>query len=695
MYFNSVLKSPTPNMKILFLTFSTAIFLVISFQEILYASGHSKKPVNEVIVFSQSPRNLQFFARDIQDSADVTFDGSLFTAGFDSVYLEVYRNNILWKRKSSKLIYVSGSAPFELSQKVHAELSEYNFKLYLKDTAGANNVLIKNADSIICGDAYIISGQSNSHNTNDTATYKNEFCRSFGVQTPNGNMDAYNPADTNWGLSRAVNYLGNGWTGPYNVGVWGLYLQKQIRDSNGIPTCFINGGTRGSSIEINLRNNSNQTDLTTIYGKLLYRVIKSGLAGNIKAIFWYQGEANGDASWVNYENNFRTIYNSWKENYPSFKKIFSFQVRQGCSGNLSGGLLREVQRQLVQKYPDMEITSTMGIQAHGGDHCHYGFPGYYEVALNIYRQVAKAFYTISDVTDISPPNISAAYYTTTAKTEIALQFSNSSISSWPADTLSQRMRDYFYLDGAYGNVNTGTIAGQILKLQLVTASNATKLSYLPSKYNNGTTVTYEGPFIRNSRRIGALSFNDFPISNYPPSTLNLTYCLQGFYNSSSENLNKRDTVRVILRNNFFPYQVKDSSKAVIDSVSLTGSFTFRNVPTGIYYIVTKTRNGIETWSKSGTEITNNTTVSYDFTSSGSKAYGDNLILVGDKYCVYSGDVNQDGSVDLSDLSMIDNDAAASVEGYVKTDLTGDSFVDLSDLSIADNSATAFASVIKP
>lgn len=651
---------------------------------------------NEVIVFSSEPRTLQLFARDNNDSALVSYKGTLFTPGYDSVYLEVYKNSSLWKRKSSILNYNSGAAPFELSQKIHAELTEYYFKLYIKDSSGQNTILVNSADSIVCGDAYIITGQSNSHNSNDTATFKNEFCRSFGIQTADGNRTIYNPADTNWGLSSAVLYQGEAWTGPFHVGVWGLYIQKQILDSNAIPTCIINGGTRASPIEIHLRNNSNPTDLSTIYGRLLYRVQKSGLAQNIKAIFWYQGEANGDATWVNYENNFGTLYNSWKMDYPDFKKIFLFQVRHGCNGNTLGGNLREVQRKLQQKYSRIELVSTMGIQEHGVDHCHYGFQGYYQIAVNAYKIVAKNFYSIANINDISPPNIKFAYYTTPAKNEIGLIFDNSNISSWPADTLAQKMRDYFYLNGSYGNVSTGIISGNVLKLQLIAASSATKLTYLPSKYYNNTFVTYEGPFIKNSRKIAALSFVDFPITNYPPITINLTYCLQGYYNPVLNSLNMRDTVTLYLRDNFFPYLIKDSSRAIIDSVSLTGVFNFGNTGAGTYYLATKTRNGIETWSSNGGILLNsNSQVNYNFTSSASQSFASNAILIGNKYCIYSGDVNYDGTIDVSDIVKIFNDAILLTEGYVNTDLNGDLFVDVNDLAIAYNNSLNVVTAITP
>ena len=66
-----------------------------------------------------------------------------------------------------------------------------------------------------------------------------------------------------------------------------------------------------------------------------------------------------------------------------------------------------------------------------------------------------------------------------------------------------------------------------------------------------------------------------------------------------------------------------------------------------------------------------------------------------RHALYSGDVNQDGTIDGSDLSAIDNDAALFSSGYIVTDLNGDNLVDASDLLIADNNAAAFVTAMLP
>ncbi|MDQ3021727.1 MAG: YCF48-related protein [Bacteroidota bacterium] len=176
-------------------------------------------------------------------------------------------------------------------------------------------------------------------------------------------------------------------------------------------------------------------------------------------------------------------------------------------------------------------------------------------------------------------------------------------------------------------------------------------------------------------------------------TLNLKALIQGFYNPASDKMVK-DTVKVFLRNISSPYSVIDSSRAILDSNGI-GNFTFANALNSVaYYVVIRHRNGLETWSATGSSFTSGN-LSYDFTTSSSKAYGNNQILTGAKYSIYNGDVNQDGAIDLSDLGLIDNGVYNFNSGYVAADVNGDGFVDISDLEIADNNAINFIGLQRP
>ncbi len=111
------------------------------------------------------------------------------------------------------------------------------------------------------------------------------------------------------------------------------------------------------------------------------------------------------------------------------------------------------------------------------------------------------------------------------------------------------------------------------------------------------------------------------------------------------------------------------------------------------YLVVKHRNGLETWS--AVPINTTTQLFYDFTSSVSKAYGDNMININGTGVIYSGDATQDGIIDGSDMAMADNDAAAFSSGYLVSDVNGDGLVDGSDISFIDNNSSAFVGVAAP
>ncbi|HAY32738.1 MAG TPA: aryl-sulfate sulfotransferase [Ignavibacteria bacterium] len=179
-------------------------------------------------------------------------------------------------------------------------------------------------------------------------------------------------------------------------------------------------------------------------------------------------------------------------------------------------------------------------------------------------------------------------------------------------------------------------------------------------------------------------------------TLNAKIAIEGFYNENTGHLNINDTVTVYLRNVNSPYNIVDTAKSVVDSVSHNGNFNFYNAASGRYYIQLKHRNALETWSKKGGEIfSDGDVLFYDFTDSDRKAFGNNQTLKGSDYCLYSGDANQDGIIDLADLSEIDSDIFNFRTGYNNSDLTGDNFTDINDVSVADNNAYEFVTAVIP
>ena len=159
-----------------------------------------------------------------------------------------------------------------------------------------------------------------------------------------------------------------------------------------------------------------------------------------------------------------------------------------------------------------------------------------------------------------------------------------------------------------------------------------------------------------------------------------------------------DTITVCIRATTTGFPIVAIAQGKVDSLgNLTVTFKEPIAAGTSYYIVVKSRNSIETWSKSPGVIwpAGIAEITYDFTTAANQAFGNNMVFKCGRWCMYSGDVNQDGIVDGTDLSLIDNDAANFVQGYVATDLNCDGIVDGSDAAIADNNAANFVTKITP
>jgi hypothetical protein len=154
-----------------------------------------------------------------------------------------------------------------------------------------------------------------------------------------------------------------------------------------------------------------------------------------------------------------------------------------------------------------------------------------------------------------------------------------------------------------------------------------------------------------------------------------------------------DTVQIQLFdsiNNVIAFSVKTR----VDTAGISQIYIPSNMSNNKYYLLVKHRGSIETWSNSAILIRNG--ITYNFTNSVSKAFGDNLKNDGHGvFLIYSGDINQDGFVDGNDFVDVDNDNANFVSGYTDTDVNGDGFVDGNDFIIIDNNNSNFIGIVKP
>ena len=248
------------------------------------------------------------------------------------------------------------------------------------------------------------------------------------------------------------------------------------------------------------------------------------------------------------------------------------------------------------------------------------------------------------------------------------------------------------------NITLGTLTDS-LSLAVLTASNIggnteptweQNVTGIASQYSSSDTAVTDG------YELIPRSTADFAAT--PAGLFSVKVIPQGFY-KSTDTLSTSDTIIVALANASTPYATVDSTASILDSVSFTATGTPANANSGYYYLVVKHRNSVETWSSKTFAYVKGDTISYNFTDSVSRAYGNNLVEVStspERYAIYSGDINQDGYVDPLDLSIIDEDSYNYVSGVaVGSDLNGDHYVDPLDMSIADQNSFNYVGVQKP
>lgn len=149
----------------------------------------------------------------------------------------------------------------------------------------------------------------------------------------------------------------------------------------------------------------------------------------------------------------------------------------------------------------------------------------------------------------------------------------------------------------------------------------------------------------------------------------------GFWGGSSQPL---DTVRYILHRNVAPYDVLDSAIGYTNQFGFATTY-LASAFTGSYYIEIRHRNSLAVWSSTARSFTQGGSTSFNILAGGSTVYGGDLISVNGRWCMYSGDINQDGAINGNDFTVFNQHFGLS--GYVNSDLNGDGTVNGNDFTV--------------
>lgn len=227
------------------------------------------------------------------------------------------------------------------------------------------------------------------------------------------------------------------------------------------------------------------------------------------------------------------------------------------------------------------------------------------------------------------------------------------------------------------------------------------------------TDLYDAADVTNNKLTATLAdvVGTFTGKEQPPVTkiLNVKFFLEGLFNTGTGLMNEAqgssgaqfgtgiaDQVTIELRETTAPYAVAYTFADA--SLNTDGTVAINTVPgavAGDYYVVVNHRNSIQTWSAAPVSFAGSGPIAYDFTTSASQAYGNNMRLMGTNYVIYGGDASQDGIVDGTDMALIDNASTSILQGYNSEDVNGDGIVDGTDMALIDNNSTAIIQIQKP
>jgi subtilisin-like proprotein convertase family protein len=171
-----------------------------------------------------------------------------------------------------------------------------------------------------------------------------------------------------------------------------------------------------------------------------------------------------------------------------------------------------------------------------------------------------------------------------------------------------------------------------------------------------------------------LHFNNM-VSKPNLMTFGTTVNQSGYWGNGSQ---VTDTVRMYLRQTSAPYTKVDSAIGYINQFGFCNTY-LANALNGTYYIEYRQRNSLAVWSVTPKTFTQGGSTSFSITTGPSTVYGNDLIMVNGRWCTYSGDVNQDGTINGNDFTIFNTQFGQS--GYIASDLNGDNTVNGSDFTI--------------
>jgi hypothetical protein len=455
--------------------------------------------IERVPTANEKPVNGQFFARNPNTNLGTVFYNGTQSGTPDTVFLKVYKtpNGGSETLETTHRQSLVGGA-YAFTAPIAAGLNTY--RVVYGTTTGGVDTNVATVTDLVCGDAFIIEGQSNALATDNSApndTTTNKWIRTYGLTS-------------GWGYA-----ISKG--DDLQLGLWGWHLANRLVTNNSMPVCIINGAVGGTRIDQHRPNPADHGkagSLYSIYANLYNRVTGARLANDIRGLLWHQGEQNQGSGGIDpdydykfYQQYFVDISAAWKQDFPNLRNYYVFQIWPAACGDQSrNDQLREVQRTLSRLYSNMKMMSTHGIVP--GSDCHYEPAGYQKFSDLIGPLVEQDVYGVNPTAKLTAPNLQQAYFTNAAKNEISLVFDQNMTWNVNAPTMLFLANA---AGGTSGSVTSGSATGNTIKLQVSGAATAATITYL-----QGLVPWLQADILKGTNNIAALTFADVPIATLTP-----------------------------------------------------------------------------------------------------------------------------------------------------------------------------------
>ncbi|CAN5823571.1 hypothetical protein BH11VER1_BH11VER1_24090 [soil metagenome] len=193
----------------------------------------------------EKPEDGQFYARDEKGEGTLYYKGTL-TEASDTVFLKIHADDKPYQTETAR---PAADKSYRFAVRLKPGLINYRVEFGTKN--GGQETVLHTVNDIVCGDAYLIDGQSNSLATDtreQSPPVTSEWIRSYGRPPANAN-DA----------------PGNLWCKPVwkarkgekaELGWWGMELAKQLVESQKIPIFIINAAVGGMRMDLHQAGDS-------------------------------------------------------------------------------------------------------------------------------------------------------------------------------------------------------------------------------------------------------------------------------------------------------------------------------------------------------------------------------------------------------------------------------------------------------